>query len=134
VGELRGESNNAKAAAGLAKYNLNQALNNLYVAQAAKESADKATAIAYADGSSLSILDGESTYIFNGCFTEVYPAISGTVSVVNLIPSGCQLSSGHILTWGECTTKEDVNIGDVIYYEGSIVGNSISAKTIKKYK
>ena len=133
VSDLRGEANSAKSALGSAKFNLNQALSNLYVAQAAKEAADKATAIAYAQGfSSTDILNGESTYVFNGCLNQVYPAISGTVSVVKLIPSGCQLSSGHVLTWGDCTTKDNVNIGDLIYYEGSLVGNSISATHVKK--
>jgi hypothetical protein len=134
VVSVRAEANTAKAALGVAKFDLTQALNNLYVAQAAKEAADKATAIALAQGvSSLDILKGTSTYIFNGCLNEVYPAISGTVSVISLIPSGCLLSSGHVLTWGDCTTKDTVNIGDVIYYEGSFVGNSISASKITKY-
>jgi len=133
VGDLRGQFNTAKTALGAAKFNLTQALNNLYVAQAAKEAADKATAIAYAQGaSSLDILKDKSTYIFNGCLSQVYPAISGTVSVVNLIQGGAQLSSGHVLTWGDCTTKDNINIGDVIYYEGSIIGNSISAISIVK--
>jgi hypothetical protein len=108
-------------------------LNNLYVAQAAKEASDKAIAIAYAQGaSSMDIFKGESTYVFNGCLNQVFPSIAGTVSVTKLIPNGAQLSSGHVLTWGECTTKEDINIGDVIYYSGNIVGNCISASSIEK--
>jgi hypothetical protein len=38
------------------------------------------------------------------------------------------------LTWGDCTTKEDVNIGDVIQYQGSIVEGCISATSIKRYR
>jgi len=131
VNEIRGDFNNAKIALGTAKFSLTQALNNLFVAQAAKEAADKATAIAFAQGtSSLDILKDKSTYVFNGCLNQVYPTISGTVSVINLIQGGAQLSSGHVLTWGDCTTKDNINIGDVIYYEGSIVGTSISARSI----
>lgn len=133
VRDIRNQFTDAKVSLGTAKFNLNQALNNLYVAQAAKEAADKATAIAYAQGvASTDILKDKSTYIFSGCLNQVYPAISGTVSVISLISSGCLLSSGHILTWGDCTTKDNVNIGDIIYYEGSIVGGSISASVIIK--
>jgi len=64
---------------------------------------------------------------------QAYPSIGGTVSVVNLIPNGAQLSSGHVLTWGDCTTKEDINIGDIIQYQGSIVGGCISATSIKRH-
>ena len=76
------------------------------------------------------MLEGESTYVFNGCLSLVHPAIAGTVSVVNLIPSGAQLSSGHILKWGECTTKKNVNVGDIVYYEGHLHSNVISASKV----
>ncbi len=123
--------NKAKEALGAAKYDYTQALNRLFVAQAAKEASDKAIEIAFTQGAaSMSILEGESTYVFNGCLSLVHPAISGTVSVVNLIPSGAQLSSGHVLTWGECTVKDTVNIGDIIYYEGNILSSVISASKV----
>lgn len=118
---------------GVAKFNHNQALSNLYVAQAAKAESDRALAIAYAQGvASTDIFKGESTYIFNGCLNLAYPTIGGTVSVTALIPNGAQLSSGHVLTWGDCTTKDTINVGDVISYSGSIVGNCISAASVKK--
>lgn len=118
---------------GVAKFNHNQALNRLYVAQAAKAESDRALAIAYAQGvASTDIFKGESTYIFNGCLNQAYPAIGGTVSVTALIPNGAQLSSGHVLTWGDCTTKDNINLGDVISYSGSIVGNCISAVSVKR--
>jgi hypothetical protein len=62
---LRATSNQAKTDAGIATFNLNQAFNTLYVAQAAKAASDKATAIAYAQGAaSIDILKGLSSYVF----------------------------------------------------------------------
>jgi chromosome segregation ATPase len=131
VAALNAQFSEAATALGGAKFNYTQALNNLFVAQAAKEESDKAIAIAYAQGAaSTNIFKGQSSYVFNGCLNQAYPSIAGTVSVIDLIPNGAQLSSGHVLTWGDCTVKGTVNIGDVIYYTGSIVGNSISAVSV----
>jgi hypothetical protein len=133
ISSIRGQFDESKNALGSAKFNYNQALNNLYVAQAAKEASDKALAIAVAQGaSSMNIFSGESTYVFEGCLSQVYPSIAGSSSVVKLIPNGAQLSSGQVLTWGECTTKDTINIGDVITYSGSITGNCISGHSIVK--
>ena len=80
------------------------------------------------------MLDGSSTYLFNGCLSQAYPTISGTVSVEKLIPNGAQLSSGQVLTWGECTTKDVINVGDLIEYHGAVTGNSISAAKVTVVK
>lgn len=50
---LREQLSNSSSQLGIAKFNLQQTLNSLYVAQAAKEQADKATAIVRAQTSSL---------------------------------------------------------------------------------
>jgi hypothetical protein len=76
---------------------------------------------------------GASKYVFSGCYNQVYPSISGSVSVVNLIDAGALVSSGHVLTWGDCTNKVvTVNVGDKIYYEGSIVNGCISTTKVTK--
>ena len=131
---MRGQGNQGKTELGIANFNLNQALNNLYVAQAAKAASDKATAIAYAQGAaSIDILKGESTYIFSGCNQQVYPTISGTVAVSTLIVSGAKLNSGHILTWGDCTDKTvTIAPSDVINFVGTIKNGVISASSIVK--
>jgi hypothetical protein len=67
---------------GEAKFNLNQALNNLYMAQAAKEQADKAVLIAsIAESAPIS---GSTTYIFRGCEVGNYPSVFGSVIVKNV--------------------------------------------------
>ena len=60
---------------GVAKFNLLQALNNLYVAQALKEQADKSTNIVRMQTATLP--EEESTHIFAGCVQNVFPTISG---------------------------------------------------------
>ncbi len=131
---MRGQGNQAKTDLGIANFNLNQALNTLYVAQAAKAASDKATAIAFAQGAaSIDILKGESTYVFQGCNQQVYPSISGTVAVSTLIASGAKLNSGHILTWGDCTDKAvTVGANDVVTFVGTIRNGVISATSITK--
>lgn len=67
---------------GIAKFNLNQATNNLLVAQAAKEQADKALALATAEASV--IPEGNSTYIFSGCDIGAYPTYAGSARLIKL--------------------------------------------------
>jgi len=56
---LRAQWSTSNSGLGTANFNLQQALNNLYVAQAAKAAADKAVATAYAQGAaSLDLLNG----------------------------------------------------------------------------
>ena len=135
VAAIRVEHAEARANLGAANFNLKQALNNLFVAQAAKAAADKAVSLAYAQGvDSLAILEGESTYVFKGCNEQVYPEITGTVAVSTLITSGARLNSGQILTWGPCTDKEIVDVGDVVVFSGVIHNGVISARSVKKAK
>jgi hypothetical protein len=106
VASLRAEWSASNSGLGTAKFNLQQALNSLFVAQAAKAAADKAIAAAYAQGvASLDLMNGQSTYVFEGCSEQVYPVITGTVPVSALLTSGARLNSGQILAWGECTHK-----------------------------
>lgn len=132
VAKIRGQLDSSKTELGTANFNLVQALNNLYVAQAAKAASDKAISLAFAEGAaSLNLLEGNSTYIFKGCVNQVYPEISGTVAVSTLIASGAKLNSGHILTWGDCTEKTHVvKEGDVVTFTGYIINGVISATQV----
>jgi multidrug efflux pump subunit AcrA (membrane-fusion protein) len=134
VADLRASYTGVKNDLGVANFNLQQALNNLFVAQAAKAAADKAVELAYAQGvASLDVTNGNSTYVFNGCVEQIYPTISGTVPVGALITSGARLNSGHILTWGDCTQKTAIILeGDVVTFTGTIKDGVISATQITK--
>lgn len=125
----------AKSDLGVAQFNLQQALNQLYVAQAAKEAADKATAIAQAQGvTSLSIqTTGSSTFIFAGCTAGAYPTVSGTARVVSKASMGSyMISSGHTLVSGDCTVKAPFSVGDTITYSGYFVDGVVNGQTISK--
>ena len=65
VFDLKAMKDQAGVELGKAKFNLNQAMNNLLVAQAAKEQSDKAIAIATAQMKERDT--APRTYIFSGC-------------------------------------------------------------------
>ncbi len=94
------------------QWNLDLALNKLYVAQARKEAADRSSAIALAEGS-FSVLNvnngvstiGASGYAnFAGCASNNYPPISGTSKVVNVLKGGYTVESGHTVSYGSCSS------------------------------
>jgi len=86
VFELQQQSSSAKNYLGQAQFNLTQAMNALYVAQAAKQQSDKAILIASAQSSEL--LRGKTAYIFSGCDLGNYPIISGTASITGSSKAG----------------------------------------------
>ena len=117
---------------GVAKFNLLQALNNLYVAQALKEQADKSTNIVRMQTATLP--EEESTHIFAGCVQNAFPTISGSALVSRANGSGYALNSGNVLVFGDCTQRELVVVGDLIDYEGYIKDGYIHAVSYKKGK
>lgn len=98
---MRVDFDAAKNSLGVAKFNLNQAMNNLFVAQAAKEQADKATNLISAQASSTN----SKPITFGGCDAQTYPTIFGTSYVTSVDPSSLALSSGAIILRGPCTKQ-----------------------------
>lgn len=88
---------------GVSKFNYQQAMNNLFVAQARAEQAKKATNIVSSQVSTVTEANSTSTYIFAGCVQNTYPSISGSVSISKKTTYGYALNSGHVLVYGECT-------------------------------
>ena len=130
VSKIRAELAVADNKLGVAKFNLLQSLNNLYVAQARKEQADKSTNIVRMQTATLP--EEESTHIFAGCVQNAYPTISGSAIVSRANGSGYALNSGSVLVFGDCTHKELVVVGDLIQYEGYIKDGYIHAVSYKK--
>ena len=129
---IRQSQSSAKALLGGANFNLKQAMNQLYVAQAAKAAADKALNLAYAQGAASFPKQGETNFIFEGCYNPVLPAISGSAACAKLVANGCVLSSGHIVTWGDCTNKTEViEVGTVVTYNGRFSKGVVSAAEIE---
>ena len=130
VSKIRAELAVADNQLGVAKFNLLQALNNLYVAQARKAQADKATTIVRLQTATLPA--EESTNIFAGCAQEAFPTISGTAYIQESNARGYALGSGSVLVFGDCTVQEKVIIGDFIEYEGYVKDGYVHATSYRK--
>jgi hypothetical protein len=110
---------------------MTRALNNLYVAQAAKEQSDKSLLIASVQGSQLPT--GISTSIFSGCDIGNYPSIFGTASIRNTSASGYTLNSGYNLLFGSCSqTYGNFTVGDTISFAGYLRNGFIHGIKINK--
>jgi hypothetical protein len=132
VYELQLQAAEAKHYLGQAEFNLVQAMNALFVAQAAKEQSDKAILIASAQSSQLPT--GTSTYIFSGCEIGNYPVISGTASITASSGAGFELSSGYNILYGSCTEKGGVafSTGDTVCFQGYLKNGYIHGVKIAK--
>jgi len=134
----------AKTEYGQAQWNYETALNKLYVAQARKETADRASAIALAEGSSSDHNTGFSNTTvgqtsspvtvgtFVGCDAQVYPPISGKVTVTKKLSNGYIVSSGHQVLYGPCTKHTSCNVGDILSYNGFLVNGIVNAQRIER--
>ena len=121
----------AKNSLGEAEFNLVQAMNRLYVAQAAKAQSDKALLLASVQSSILP--SGTSTYIFSGCEIGNYPSISGTASISKTSKGGYVLSSGYTLLYGNCTeAATPATDGDFVEFTGFIKDGFIHGVKIAK--
>jgi len=129
VSKLRAKLQDSLDRLGVAKFNLQQANNNLFVAQARKEQADKATAIVKTESSTLPDEDSTSTYIFGGCDQHNYPTITGADIVGAHNKYGFKLRSGYTLLHGSCTTGGKVAVadGDIIDYVGYLKDGYVHA-------
>lgn len=110
-------------------------MNQLFVAQAAKEQSDKAMLLASAQ---ISILpSGTTTYIFSGCDIGNYPVISGTASITGSSARGFELSSGYNILYGNCTEAGEVSLkevkkGDTVGFHGYLKDGFIQGIRIAK--
>jgi chromosome segregation ATPase len=133
VSQIQESLNDAADQLGVSKFNLQQANNNLFVAQARKEQADKATEIVRVQSSALPADDSTSTYIFAGCEQQAYPSIGGSAQINDSNKYGYQLSSGHTLVFGGCTKADNsVRKGDLITYYGYIKNGYVHCTSYSK--
>ena len=103
---------------GTAGFDLVQAKNDLFVAQAAKEQADKATAVVSMQSATLP-KNQSSASKFGGCDPMAHPTMigSGLVQEVNIF--GMVLHSGQVVLSGACTARsENYSVGDLVSYSG----------------
>lgn len=141
VAEVRAKAIAAQKALAAAQWEWEQAVNNLYVAQARKETADRASAIALAEGSrsdhnnvagGVSTIGSSGSASFSGCQSRNYPAISGTSQVVEVHTNGYRLASGHNVVYGGCSQTSSCAVGDFAAYNGYIVNGVVNALRIER--
>ena len=123
------------------------AVNKLYLAQSRKETADRASAIALAEGSlsdhnvnngvnsigGQTSLQGGAAASFGGCDVKNYPSISGTSKVVSVDSNGYSLASGHSVVYGQCSSASaGVIVGDFVRYNGYINNGVVNALRIER--
>ncbi len=146
---IREKYNIAKEELSSAQWNWETAVNKLYVAQSRKETADRASAIALAEGSlsdhnenngvstiggsiSLSGSSSSSSISFGGCDSRTYPVISGSSKIVTVSNSGYTLASGHSVVYGSCSSAAKCAVGDLVKYNGYIVNGVVNALRIER--
>ena len=134
VSQLRAKLQRSMDSLGVAKFNLQQANNNLFVAQARKAQADKATAIVRSQSTTLPDPNASSTYIFGGCEQHGYPTITGADIVGAHNKYGYKLKSGYTLLHGSCTSASKVVVadGDLINYVGYLKDGYVHATSYHK--
>lgn len=92
-------------------------MNSLFVAQAAKAEADKATAIVSMQTTQDKNVSSLASDMFSGCDQGVYPSISGTASIQQRNTYSFKLSSGNILVYGNCSNvNTNLVIGELVTF------------------
>jgi hypothetical protein len=86
------------------------ALNELSVAQAAKEETDKLSARAKMYG-----IPSDSVQ-FSGCSQPAYPSFSGASLVKNIEGNRISLTSGQTILIGDCTEGKGYAEGDLLQF------------------
>jgi hypothetical protein len=87
-------------------------MNTLYVAQAAKEEADRLLQMARMFEAP------SSNAVFAGCSQPAYPSVSGSARISELLKDSALLDSGQAMLWGSCTKRDDCSVGDMVSFTG----------------
>ena len=122
----------ALTALGAAEWNLNQAVAALNVANAAKDAADRTSALVIANGVPQTRQKVNVKAKFSSCKNVHLPRYSGSVKVVKVYEDRALLSTGNTILYGGCTIGRPFIVpGAYINIQGAI--NPLS-KCIEVYK
>lgn len=117
---------------GAAEWNLNQAVAALNVANAAKDAADRTSALVIANGVPQARTSVDVKATFSSCSNTSLPRYSGSVKVVKVYSDRALLITGNTILFGSCTVgKAAIVVGSTITIQGSI--NPLS-KCIEVYR
>ena len=122
----------ATTALGAAEWNLNQAVAALNVANAAKEAADRTSALIIANGAPQSAPAINFDAVFGMCRATDLPRYAGSVRVMKIYGDRALLATGNTILFGDCT------VGRNYILEGATVSiNGVinpASKCIEVYK
>lgn len=122
----------AVTALGAAEWNLNQAVAALNVANAAKDAADRTSALVIANGVPQARNQVDVKAVFSSCQNIDLPRYSGSVRIVKVYEDRALLVTGNTILFGGCTAgRQIIKEGATISIWGAI--NPLS-KCIEVYK
>ena len=111
----------AVIALGAAEWNLNQAVAALNVANAAKDAADRTSALVIANGVPQARKKVDIKATFSSCTNVVLPRYSGSVRIVKVYEDRALLVTGNTILFGGCTTGRAAIVeGATISISGAI--------------
>jgi hypothetical protein len=110
---------------------LNQAVAALNVANAAKDAADRTSALVIANGVPQASAKVDPTAAFDNCASLDLPRYSGSVKVQQVYADRAILVTGNTILFGACTQgKSAIVVGSTINIDGAI---NPSSKCIEVY-
>ena len=132
IANFTAQQREASEGLGAARFNLTQATNGLFVAQARKAEADKATMLVYLQTSKQMIGGLAYGARFAGCDQLVYPSIAGSAVVQQVVANGYGLASGLFILFGNCTSQDfGIVAGTMVAFAGYVSGGYIQATSIR---
>lgn len=106
---------------GAAEWNLNQAIAALNVANAAKDAADRTSALVIANGVPQTTPKVDITASFTSCNNTNLPRYSGSVKVSQVYGDRALLVTGNTVIWGACTQgSKSIAAGVTVTIVGAI--------------
>lgn len=106
---------------GAAEWNLNQAIAALNVANAAKDAADRTSALVIANGVPQSTPKVDVNATFTTCSNADLPRYAGSVKVSKVYTDRALLVTGNTILWGGCSQgANQIAEGATITISGAI--------------
>ena len=131
LADATAENQRTTSELGAAEWNLNQAIAALNVANAAKDAADRTSALVIANGIPQTTPKVDVFAKFTTCYNTVLPRYAGSVKVDKVYGDRALLATGNTILWGSCSQGAQViTAGSTITISGAI---NPSSKCIEVY-
>jgi hypothetical protein len=131
LADATAENQRTTSELGAAEWNLNQAIAALNVANAAKDAADRTSALVIANGVPQTTPKVDVVAKFTTCYNTVLPRYAGSVKVDKVYGDRALLATGNTILWGSCSQgAQAITAGSTITISGAI---NPSSKCIEVY-